>query len=78
MLSKVAQYNIEDDTWKECEDMPEVCESDGSGVVVHKNKIKVITVDKCMMYGDDTDTWTVKHYGALGDRVKAFIKKVQI
>ena len=78
MLSKVAQYNIEDDTWKECEEMPEVCESDESGVVVHKNKIKVITTDKCMMYDDDTDTWTFYHYVALGDRVNAFIKKGQI
>ena len=78
MLSKVAQYNIEDDTWKECEDMPEVSDSAGSGVVVHKNKIKVITVDKCMMYDDDTDTWAVQHYDALGDKVNAFIKRGQI
>ena len=76
--TSVSQYNIEDDTWKRCSDMPVACNSSVAGVVVHEGRIKVITVDKCLMYADDTDTWTVKHYNKLGDRVNAFVKRGQI
>ena len=76
--SSVSQYNIKDDTWKQCSDMPVACSSLEAGVVVHEDRIKVFTVDKCLMYADDTDTWTVKQYDKLGDRVKAFVRKGQI
>ena len=76
--STVSQYNIEDDTWKQCSDMPVACSSDVSGVVVHEGRIKVITVDKCLMYADDTDTWTVKQYNKLGRFVNAFVRGGQI
>ena len=76
--STVSQYSIEDDTWKECGDMPEACNSDEAGVVVHENRIKVITVDRCMMYDDDTDSWTVQQYDDLGDGINAFIKRRKI
>ena len=76
--SSVSQYNIEDDTWKQCSDMPVACYNEDAGVVVHEDRIKVITVDKCLMYADDTDTWTVKRYEKLGDRVNAFVKRGQI
>ena len=59
-LSSVSRYSIEDDTWKQCSDMPVACSSGKAGVVVHEGRIKVFTVDKCLMYADDTDTWTVK------------------
>ena len=58
--------------------MPEACNSDEAGVVVHENRIKVITVDRWLMYNDDTDTWTVQQYNKLGYGVKAFIKKGKI
>ena len=77
-VSSVLQYNIEDDTWKQCNDMPVVCTSVKSGVVVHEGRIKVITVDKCLIYADDTDTWTVKQYNRLGDIVNAFVSRGQI
>ena len=76
--SSASQYNIEDDTWKQCSDMPVPCNNLVSGVVVHEDRIKVITGDKCLMYADDTDTWTVKQYDKLGDRVNAFVKRGQI
>ena len=76
--SSVSQYNIEDDTWKQCSDMPVGCDREETGVVVHEDKIKLITVDKCLMYADDTDTWTVKQYHKLGDRVNAFVRGGQI
>ena len=76
--SSVSQYNIEDDTWKQCSDMPVACYNKDAGVVVHEDRIKVITVDKCLMYADDTDTWTVKQYNKLGDRVNAFVRRGQI
>ena len=76
--SSVSKYNIEDDTWKQCSDMPVTCISDRDGVVVHEGRIKVFTVDKCLMYADDTDTWTVKQYNKLGDAINAFIKSRQI
>ena len=72
------QYNIEDDTWKQCSDMPVACDSHDAGVVVHEDRIKVITGDKCLMYADDTDTWTVQQYDKLGDTVKAFVRRGQI
>ena len=76
--TSVSQYNIEDDTWRRCNDMPVPCSSIVAGVVVHEDRIKVFTVDKCLMYADDTDTWTVKQYNKLGDRVKAFVRGGQI
>ena len=76
--SSVSQYNIEDDTWKRCHDMPEACSSGYAGVVVHEDRIKVFTVDKCLMYADDTDTWTVKQYNRLGSYVNAFVRRGQI
>ena len=76
--SSVSQYNIKDDTWKQCRDMPVACSSEEAGVVVHEGRIKVITVDKCLMYADDTDTWTVKQYNKLGDAINAFVRSRQI
>ena len=78
LLSSVSQYNIEDDTWKQCSDMPVACGRHDAGVVVHEDRIRVITVDKCLMYADDTDTWTVKQYDKPGDAVKVFVKRGQI
>ena len=72
------QYNIEDDTWKQCSDMPVGCGSREAGVVVHEGSIKVFTVDKCLVYAGDTDSWTVKSYNKLGDKVNAFVKRGQI
>ena len=76
--STVSQYNIKDDTWKRCSDMPVACYNEDAGVVVHEDRIKVITVDKCLMYADDTDAWTVKQYNKLGSHVNAFVRKGQI
>ena len=76
--SSVSQYNIKDDTWKQCSDMPVACGSDVAGVVVHEDRIKVITKDKCLMYADDTDTWTVKQYSKLSSHVNAFVRRGQI
>ena len=77
--SSVLQYNIQDDTWKQCSDIPEAaCGSCVAGVVVHKNRIKVFTEDKCLIYADDTDTWTVKQYNKLGRYVNAFVRRGQI
>ena len=75
LLSSALQYNIKDDTWKQCSDMPLACTSEKAGVVVHEGRIKVITVDKCLMYADDTDTWTVKQYDKLGDAINAFVRR---
>ena len=74
----VSQYNIEDDTWKQCNDMPVACDNEEAGVVVHEGRIKVITADKCLIYADDTDTWTVKQYNKPGDAVNAYIWRGQI
>ena len=76
--SSVSQYNIKDDTWKQCDDMLVACNSCNAGVVVHEGRIKLITVNKCLIYADDTDTWTVKHYNKLGGAVNAFVRRGQI
>ena len=78
VLSSVSQYNIKDDTWKQCSDMPVACANFEGGVVVHKGRIKVFTVDKCLIYADDTDTWTVKQYNTLGQAVKTVVRGGQI
>ena len=77
-LESVSQYNMEDSTWKQCSDMPTACRSDNAGVVVHEGNIKVITQDRCLVYADDMDTWTVKQYEDLGGEVNAFIMRGQI
>ena len=76
--SYVSQYNIKDDTWKQCSDMPVACSSDVAGVVVHEGRIKVITAKYCLIHADDTDTWTVKQYDKLGDGINAFVRSGQI
>ena len=76
--SYVSQYNMENDTWKQCSDMPVACDREDAGVVVHEGRIKVVTVDKCLVYDDDTDTWTVKQYNKLGDAINAFVLGEQI
>ena len=78
--SYVSQYNIKDDTWKRCCDMPVACSSEEAGVVVHEDRIKVITVNQCLMYSDDTDTWAVKGHRALSQSstVNAFVRRGQI
>ena len=77
-LSAVSQYNIKDDTWKRCSDMPVACSSQVAGVVVHEGRIKVFTPEQCLMYDDDTDNWTVKYYSKLGHSVKALVRSGQI
>ena len=74
----VSQYNIEDDTWKLCSNIPVTCGSDNAGVVVHEGRIKVITVDKCLLYDDDTDTWAFEQFDRLGEKVNAFVRNEQI
>ena len=74
----VSQYNMADSTWKQCSDMPVICSSDDAGVVIHGCTITVFTRDKCFLYNDDTDTWTVQKDGVLDDIVNAFVKRGQI
>ena len=76
--SSVYQYIIRKDKWKQCSDMPIACTSEAAGIVVHDDGIKVITVESCLMYAADTDTWTVKSYNKLGSQVKAIVRRGQI
>ena len=76
--SSVSQYNIKDNTWKQCNDMPVACDIRDAGVVVHEGRIKVITVDKCLEYDDDTDDWSVRPYSKLCGSVLAFVRSGQI
>ena len=71
--SSVLQYNIKDDKWKQCSRMPVGSNSNVAGVIVHEDRMKVFTVDKCLIYADDTDTWTVKQYHKIGDAVNVFV-----
>ena len=38
----------------------------------------MITVDKCLMYVDDTDAWYVKQYYKLGNYVNTLVMNGQI
>ena len=78
-IVSVLKYNIEDDTWKRCMDMLVLCDSHVAGVVVHEGRIKVLTVDKCITYADDINTWSdIKRHNQLGDKVHAFVRSGQI
>ena len=76
--SSVSRYSIEDDTWMRCSDLPVRCSSDTAGVVVYHSRLTVVTVDSCVVYDANTDTWTGQHYNKLGYNVNAFIKRGQI
>ena len=78
LQSSVSKYNIRYDRWERCRDMPVSCISGTAGVVVHKGKVKVITTDKCLVYDENTDSWSVKHFNTIGERVNAFVKQGQI
>ena len=59
--------------------MPAACSNHiAHGAVVHEDRIEVITEDKCLMYADATDTWTVKQYNKLSRYVNAFVMNGQI
>ena len=73
-----SKYNMEDDIWKRCSDMPVACNSHEAGIVVYGGAIKVITRDRYLMYVDNIDTWIVQQYDDLGSNVNAFIKRGQI
>ena len=77
-LNSVLKYNIANDTWKRCSDVLVPCNSYVAGVVVYKNKIKVITVDQCVTYDVDSDVWYTELYKKLGDAVNAFVYRGQI
>ena len=76
--SSVSQYSITDDTWEQCSDIPVSCTSNTAGVVVHTDRITVVTVDRCLMYNNDTDTWTCRQYNKLGYKLNAFVRRGQI
>ena len=77
-LSSVSQYSIVNDKWKSLNHMPVACCKSEAGVVIHENKIKVITIDRCLVYDNDTDNWTVQLYNKLGGSINAFIKRGRI
>ena len=77
-LTSVLVYNLANDRWHNCKDMPIACDSDNADVVEHDGKIKVVTADACMVYEDNTDTWSVERYNELGDSAKVFTHKGQI
>ena len=76
---------MQDDKWKQCW-FPEHYMSISNtvaGVVVHEDKIKLFTVNKCVMYDASDDTWFVTEYypqnnKAIGKKVNAFVSGGQI
>ena len=76
--SSVYQYNISEKKWKKFSDLPIACTSEEASIVVHDDRIKVITADTCLMYAADTDTWTLKSYYKLGSQVHAIVRRGQI
>ena len=77
-LNSVLKYNIAGDTWKRCKDMLVHCDRHVAGVVVYKNRIKVITVNQCLTYDVDNDMWYTELYTKLGDKLNAFVYRGQI
>ena len=79
------RYHIQDDKWKQCW-FPEhymFISNTVAGVVVHGDKIKVFTVNKCVTYNVSNDTWFVTAYypqnnKAIGKKVNAFVSQGQI
>ena len=76
--ASVSKYNIRLDAWERCSDMPTSCDSFHASVVVHDSNIKVITKDILLIYSDNTDTWSAKHFTPCFDWIRVFVKREQI
>ena len=79
------RYHIRDDTWKRCLLTAHFMSFNNNvaGVVVHEDKIKAFTVNKCVTYNVSDDTWFVMAYypqnnKAIGKKVNAFVSGGQI
>ena len=65
----VQSFNINTMTWALKKELPRGCCKFESGVVIHADKLTVITNDQMMSYDDVTDNWDIVKYNSITDRV---------
>ena len=58
----VQSFNMNTKTWTLKKKLPRGCHRINSGVVIHEDKLAVITKDQMMSYDDVTDNWDIIKY----------------
>ena len=84
----VQSFNMNTKTWTLKKQLPRGCDSVNSGVVIHEDKLAVITKDQMMSYDDVTDNWDIIKYDSItagsrmtaiehGGQICAYVQKEQ-
>ena len=63
----VQSFNMKTKTWTLKKHLPRGCNRWESGVVIHADKLTVITKDEMMAYDDVTDSWDTIKYDSITD-----------
>ena len=83
------RYHIQNDTWeirkgitkkpksRRRKKMASIT-SNVAGVVIHRDQIKVFTVNKCLTHDVDNDRWSVDYNKSIGVKVNVFVTGGQI
>ena len=76
----VQSFNINTKTWALKKELPRGCDRYTAGVVIHADKLAVITKDQMMSYDDVTDDWDIIKYDSItaGSRMTAMEHEGQI
>ena len=76
----VQNFNMNTKTWTLKKQLPRGCNRYTSGVVIHEDKLAVITKDQMMSYDDVTDNWDIIKYNSItaGSRITAVEHEGQI
>ena len=61
----VQSFNMNTKTWALKKELPRGCYRYDSGVVIHADKLTVITKDQMMSYDDVTDNWDIIKYDSI-------------
>ena len=61
----VQSFNMNTKTWTLKKQLPRGCNRFDAGVVIHEDKLTVITKDQMMSYDDVTDNWDIIKYNSI-------------
>ena len=84
----VQSFNMNTKTWTLKKQLPRDCNWGTSGVVIHEDKLTVITKNQMMSYDDVTDNWDIIKYNSItsgsymtamehGGQICAYVQKEQ-
>ena len=63
----VQSFNIKTKMWTLKKQLPRSCHRFKSGVIIHADKLTVVTKDQIMSYDDVTDAWDIINYNSITD-----------